>query len=372
MVDDYRPSPRRPSWLPLSSQVLLSALALVFLVISVGGAVWLSAIRDDSTAALRLRGERSADLVARAIARPLFDYDNQLVADIVGALADDPDIRGITVWDGDGATLVAIGPPDGASLPIIERVMTYGQRDEVVGRLGITLSTAGLEAEIRDIAGRGALALLALFTAVAVAIVASFRRLSLPIHDLGRVMLRLVAGSHRGTIPWLTRRDEIGDMARALDVFRRHADQIERMEAEKAAQMALRESEERLRSLVDGLPVMVLAIDTIHHRVVFANQAMRVEICAPGDDPVGLPLTAFLAPESAACVVAGEGEQDLEFTRHDGTTFWGQVAVRNAELGRRAVLLAGISDVTQRHRAQQQLIRAREQAQAGGGGEVPL
>ena len=62
-----------------------------------------------------------------------------------------------------------------------------------------------------------------------------------PLHAMTGVMTRLAAGDHSIDVPARDAKDEIGDMARAVEVFKRQAIDGERLAAEQAAARAARE-----------------------------------------------------------------------------------------------------------------------------------
>ncbi|MBI5163705.1 MAG: response regulator [Magnetospirillum sp.] len=362
---------RAPGWLPLSSRVLVTALALVFLVIAVTGGLHLAGMRGEDLHAMRGRGEHTADLIARALARPLYDYDYDLVATVIDALRGDDDIGGVEVLDAAGARVAMVGNLGGGDL-LIERALAFENHGEIqaVGQLRMSLSTAALESRFRAGTRSGVAAVLLMFGALSAAIVVSFRRLSLPMRDMSEAMLHLAEGSGEVDIPGLARSDEIGDMARALEVFRRHAGEIERLEADKAAQRAVHESEAQLRAVMDGMPVMVVALDLAGIRVLFVNRLMQERVFGPQTVAMGLAPSAFLDAEGVTrisdCAETASDLQDLELEIrcHDGSVFWGQVAARRVEIGGRPVMLAGIGDITARRRVEDDLREAKEQAEA--------
>src|SRR5690606_1919989 len=62
------------------------------------------------------------------------------------------------------------------------------------------------------------------------------RSIERPISKLERVMRSIAGGEHEVDVPYQARRDEVGDMARALEVFRKNGLQIVAMtEAERLA-----------------------------------------------------------------------------------------------------------------------------------------
>lgn len=77
----------------------------------------------------------------------------------------------------------------------------------------------------------------------------TYIRVSRPIAETTRLLLRLANGERNLTLVRSARRDEIGDMQRGLLVFQQNAEQIESMQAERdEAERLAREAEEKLRS----------------------------------------------------------------------------------------------------------------------------
>ena len=62
-----------------------------------------------------------------------------------------------------------------------------------------------------------------------------------PLNAMTGVMTKLAAGDHGIDIPARGQKDEVGDMARAVEVFKQHAIQAERLTAEQAAERAAKE-----------------------------------------------------------------------------------------------------------------------------------
>ncbi|NTZ90604.1 methyl-accepting chemotaxis protein [Agrobacterium tumefaciens] len=85
-----------------------------------------------------------------------------------------------------------------------------------------------------------------MLVAAAVALAAavfSFRRISRPINDITRAMNGLAAGDNESAIPHSGRKNEIGEMAAAVAVFRDNAIERERLERETEANRSLSEQE---------------------------------------------------------------------------------------------------------------------------------
>ena len=84
------------------------------------------------------------------------------------------------------------------------------------------------------------LAAVALIIGAALALVIG-RGIVGPLNAMTGVMTKLAAGDHGIDIPARGQKDEVGDMARAVEVFKQHAIQAERLTAEQAAERAAKE-----------------------------------------------------------------------------------------------------------------------------------
>jgi PAS domain S-box-containing protein len=134
------------------------------------------------------------------------------------------------------------------------------------------------------------------------------RQIAVPIKSMSNAMIALADGNTALTIPGVGRKDEIGDMAASIEVFRENrilADELaterERLNlAEKAAAArALAESEARYRSLVELSPEAIV----VHHegRIIYANSvAARWFGAESGRDLHGMSHREIIHPEDVS------------------------------------------------------------------------
>ena len=101
-----------------------------------------------------------------------------------------------------------------------------------------------------------AIALFTAFMGIFITVWIGTRLISGPVRSKTEVMDQLAGGDLSAKVADLRRRDEIGSMAKAVEVFRKNA--IEK----QAAEEALRESEEKYRHLYLNTPVMLHSIDS--------------------------------------------------------------------------------------------------------------
>jgi len=370
------PSPAPPEkagmrLLPLGSTALLAVLGGVFLALTLLGLTGLWEMREAGLKTLAAEMNRTALFAARALSLPIYNYDYDMVTAQLDALGSDPEIVAVIVNDteGDQIGFIGSGRPVDPELKITLPVMHASNEGPVqLGTLRLFYSRETLEAAIRQATIEGAAALFGAFLVLAGFILVTFRSLTYPISDVSAVMLRMARGEDVAELPALDRHDEIGDMARSLDVFRRHGREILRLQEEKAAEQIVREGEQHLRLIIESMPVMIVLLSRRDGTVIYANPLMRNAVLGPGADPNGLPAASFLDTVSLGDVEAAALEQSSDreflFRRHDGTTFWGMVAGRTLEIGGDTALLLGINDVTDLRHTREALIAAKEGAES--------
>jgi methyl-accepting chemotaxis protein len=122
-----------------------------------------------------------------------------------------------------------------------------------------------------------------------------------PIQRLTQAMTRLAAGDHGVDVPAVGRRDELGDMARAVEVFKRNAIEIGLIEAAQKKRDRQAEADKRqlLARLADRLEA---SVKEVVGRVSSASGAMRTAATSMADTAEGtsaLSGTVAVATEEA-------------------------------------------------------------------------
>jgi methyl-accepting chemotaxis protein len=302
----------------LMYRVLLPIGAL--LVVLVAGSVAGVALKDGAAArtALAAKTKLIADIAGRGTADAIWNLDAQLAKASLAALAADPDYVGSNLTDDHGASLASDGAktaPSGSL--IVEKVPVVRVdrgKQSTVGSLELRMSTARADAAIAR-----ATWLLALVGGVALVVVCGLllwilKRAVRPIEALTETMAKLSSGSLDAEIPALGRADEVGRMARAVEVFKHNAQEVERLHADQAQQKRLAEEArvallDRMATEFEGTVSAVLANVTRS----CARMGERAEIMAGtmglADESTGTVMRATATTSGNVQTVAAAAEE---------------------------------------------------------------
>lgn len=205
----------------------------------------------DARTALLARAERVAGVTAAATAEALWNLDASQVEGIGRALAADPDFLALRVKDERGGRFAETGRPDTPdSLLAHAPILREGR---VIGTVEVWLSPSRVEAALAaKVTATGAVALGAALLLVG-AMLLVMRGIFRPLAALRTAMAALAGGRHDIAVPHIGRRDELGEMARSVDVFR--TAMVERgtlaAERERERQAAEAAREERTATLAN-------------------------------------------------------------------------------------------------------------------------
>ncbi len=286
-------------WLPamsLRSRVMLRAgLALTVLLIAD------TARRERSLeqAGRRSLSERASLLVsmqARALSMPVWNLDRDQVGAALDALTADPDFVAASVTTPDGKVLEQRHVDSSAGLIDVRQDILYRSHGELrtLATLHLRLSTARLQAILHAAFRVEAAALAFLLGLVLVILYVTLRQVVRPLDRLAAALTRLADGDRDTPIPASDRDDEVGAVARGLEVFRDTA-------------FRLVKAEGTYRALFDHASVGILGSDDAG-RIQSLNEAM-------------LRLTGYTDPETLAAAMH----------RDDGSSFYTQPG-RRAEI----------------------------------------
>ncbi len=213
-----------------------------------------------------LFADRSALMVeaqADALIPALWNFDDDAVVRQVASLEQDPNFLGARVVEPDGTERHSLGTLDTeGALSIDAEIARDGEN---LGRLTVVFSTANLEGAVRIDVGRQILSAVILFVVVLAVAFAGFSMILRPMERLRGAMNALTGGDWSIAVPDIDRRDEIGEMARAIDVFRQNGHRIvemNRAEHERRAETD-RRAETLDQSIRDFDGAVSLALDEV-------------------------------------------------------------------------------------------------------------
>ena len=195
-------------------------------------------------------------------------------------------------------------------------------------------------------------------------------RLVGPLSRLRETMVGLARGDIEVEVPQVRARDEIGDMAAAVQVFKEQA--IARLQADKA----LRKSEARFRVIAQSTPVPVAVVHLTEDRVLFANLAFERVFCVTSDKrdhdnarDCGNTRRFFADLRQRAAVVrelARKGrirDREYRFSRCDGTEFWGSLSAEIVNFQGEPAVFSAVIDISDRKKAEDAMRAAKENAE---------
>ncbi|MDR3514471.1 MAG: HAMP domain-containing methyl-accepting chemotaxis protein [Azospirillaceae bacterium] len=214
---------------------LLFPLALMLVCIGVGVVVAVS--RSSGDEALQALGDKIAltsEILAGSMSDPLWNLNAKQAEAVLATMSSDQDYVGSTVWDDKGKAFVNHGKASepGSDVLAQSRDVIRVQTGKVIGRLEIRVSPARIHAQIVARSRRLTAVAIIVFALVCGVVWVIVRSVVTPINRITGTMSRLAQGDLTVAIPALDRIDEVGLMARAVDVFKRNGLDMERMKVE--------------------------------------------------------------------------------------------------------------------------------------------
>ena len=173
----------------------------------------------------------------------------------------------------------------------------------------------------------------------------------------------VVVGDVDRPVPGVDAEDEIGAMARSIEVFRQEVAGFRRREEEYA------EQERRWYGMLETSPIGIAILSAGNGRPTFRNRRYGELFGLPEGAEAPRPREHFADPEDAVrlsdAVLRGGGVSGWQarMRRVDGTTWWGQLEVRRLEFAGRPAHVFWIYDVTDRRTAEENMRLSKEGAE---------
>ncbi len=153
------------------------------------------------------------------------------------------------------------------------------------------------------------------------------------------------------------------DLETLLEMTAEHSDSVEEELYDKAEE-AIKESERRLRMIIQATPVAVVITDIKTGIIVFTNAIAGPLIGLSTDEIVGRKVTDFYADPSERVrliELLNKNEQvdhsEVEFVRDDGSRFWIDISMRYLEFNETPCILAAWNDISHLKELQEAALR---------------
>jgi len=219
-------------------------------------------------AQLREKMDVAVQMQAIALANPIWNIDQDAIASILQQVGGHSDVLGQVVTDDKGRAIARLDSAaqagaDASSTETIRAPVVHhnGGKDSTVGRVEIIYTTAGLRAELQQEALGKAVGALVEILVIGLLLYWLLMGVIRPLRDMTEVMSQLAAGETGVSVPKLTARDEIGRMARAIQVFK--DSMIRAQEADREREFVQVRRERRQRAVESAVSAFVGEIDGI-------------------------------------------------------------------------------------------------------------
>jgi signal transduction histidine kinase/CheY-like chemotaxis protein len=184
----------------------------------------------EQRASLQSRAQLFAGLYAGTVAQAFWEYSDDVTTrqlkTLIGAV---PEFRYAVVTAPDGSTFARAGALlPGDKISAESDILHDGK---IIGRLDVYLSSDLIQIARAEHLWRQGLIGLALSILLLVAILAALHLVMRPLGQLTALMGRFAGGDLAPAVQYIDRGDEVGDMARALEIFRDHAVDLRDKEA---------------------------------------------------------------------------------------------------------------------------------------------
>jgi len=266
------------------------------------------------------RAQQVVQLQAGSLAQPVADFEKDVAANMLGTLAENREIAAARVLNPEGDPFAEAGSwrTGGKAEEEISQVgreiaMTYGETKEVVGTLQIQFDRSGILRAQAENFTFGLAGMAVLLGCLGTILWFSLRKVSQPLSGLTTTVTRLADDDTKVEVTNRGRPDEIGAIARAVEVFKQNAIQRHRLEAEQREKQA--DDEARAQRVEDAARTFDQDVSTVLDKIAAAGQelseaAKSVQSVA-GDTSEQAGTVATSAEESASNVntVASAAEQ---------------------------------------------------------------
>jgi methyl-accepting chemotaxis protein len=217
-----------------------------------------------------------AQLQASGVAPSVWDLDNARVKEILHGLTAYPDFVSGEITDADGKQIAREGNPNtpySLQIPPADIVRMEAGKKQVIGHLAMKISAQSVVNATWEHIWVGIASFAVLMALCAAGLWFAVRRVTSPLLDLAKAMHALAEGNRDIEIGFVDRVDEVGTMAKSVEVFRANASERDRLEAETRRGAADRQARDRelaenFEAKIKGVVEAVLASSATLHSSV--------------------------------------------------------------------------------------------------------
>jgi PAS domain S-box-containing protein len=379
-------------WSIKTKLMILSVVAVgAALTVACAGVMLIEvrAARDTKAKALRAQ----AEMLAYNSTGVLSFKDAQAARQLLASLKVQPTVRFAILYDDSGRALATYPPKLDPLPPLppvaddwcaltesgdIEIAQGVVDRQDRLGTLYLCASTDDLRSQLAEKA-KVVATVLVLALAGSVLLVAWMQRgISGPIQRLLQAATRITALGDYSIRVERQSEDELGALCAEFNCMldrvetsdkslKRANDDLEDRVVERTRK--LHESESRLRAILDRMPTGVLLIDAADHTIVDANPVACEMIGAEEGQVVGSVCHQFICPsERGKCPVTDLGKEvdnaERVLLKANGANMPVLKTVVPLTIDGRELLLEVFVDISERKRAENEILRAKEAAEA--------
>ncbi len=192
------------------------------------------------------RVQLQADFLAASIAQAMWDFNTSYIHSAAESVLQDNDIAAVEVLDTDGKTMDALLEKPAGDLKdkkyfIIHSAVRYNLagKTQTLGTVNLTVSRENIRAQLHDYLKDTVLQAITFLLLQMLLLHTILRYLLRPVQSITRAMLGLAHGKTHTEIPSQQRQDEIGQMARAIQVFKNTAVRVDELMSEVEARREL-------------------------------------------------------------------------------------------------------------------------------------
>lgn len=233
-------TPTTDKGLSIGVKVLGAILLPVICVIGIS--TFLSASRDAAleSQSITTRANMMVSLQGNALASPLWEFDLEKVETLLTAFAEDPAYWGAEVVEGEDKIAATHGQSLSDPRALISEYAVPNPEEAdapAIATLRLAMDKAVIDQAAAQAWQTGIFSALILCLVILVVVLGAFRLINTPLKSITKAMQILSSGDTNVVVPAMERRDEIGEMARSLDIFKNNAIRVQELnEQQKQAE----------------------------------------------------------------------------------------------------------------------------------------